>query len=95
MDALGSLAEIGLRAAHSDETPREVDEVRKLSLRALVDASEHYTAISVSQARYDACMAQHYELAALADRMTGSAQAAPVDPLDRYEDMAAAIRALD
>ncbi|TDW63114.1 hypothetical protein EDF57_10669 [Novosphingobium sp. PhB55] len=69
IDALSSLAAIALNVPQDDEPQSDIDEVRKLAVRSLTDATAHRCVAEKANALYDAAMEKHHELLALADRM--------------------------
>ncbi|WP_278984086.1 hypothetical protein [Sphingobium yanoikuyae] len=74
IDAFTSLAEIALNVPQEDEPASDIDEVRKLAVRALADATAHRGDADKARALFEAAMEKHHELVALADRMAGARQ---------------------
>lgn len=74
IDALSSLSAIALNVPQDDEPQSDIDEVRKLAVRALTDAAAHRSEAERATALFDANMAKHHELVALADRMAMAQQ---------------------
>ena len=82
IDAFTSLAEIALNVPQEDEPASDIDEVRKLAVRALADATAHRGDADKARALFEAAMEKHHELVALADRMAGAgARGAALPPV--------------